>query len=129
MNAGFCLHPEESAGSVLAELELGDLVAVRGIGVSFRAVFPPDDRFFEERIPRAVLALERLVRLASAPLLHAVVARGLEAVHVLLDCVSVSARELLWSDLMGVGGRVPAGGVWAAWCRCCVRRCCCLRRE
>ena len=88
MNAGFCLHPEESAGGVLAELELGDLVAVRGIGVSFRAVFPPDDRFFEERIPRAVLALERLVRLASAPLLHAVVARGLEAVHVLLDCVS-----------------------------------------
>ena len=41
------LHPEESAGGVLAELELGDLVAVRGIGVSFRAVFPPGDRFFE----------------------------------------------------------------------------------
>ena len=39
MIAGFCLHPEESAGGVLAELELGDLVAVRGIGVSFRAVF------------------------------------------------------------------------------------------
>ena len=34
------LHPEESAGGVLAELELGDLVAVRGIGVSFRAVIP-----------------------------------------------------------------------------------------
>ena len=44
--AGFCLHPEEGAGGVLAELELGDLVAVRGIGVSFRAVFPPDDRGF-----------------------------------------------------------------------------------
>lgn len=41
------LHPEESAGGVLAELELGDLVAVRGIGVSFRAVFPPHDWFSE----------------------------------------------------------------------------------
>ena len=47
MIAGFCLHPEESAGGVLAELELGDVVAVQDAGVSLLALgggFPPDLR-------------------------------------------------------------------------------------
>jgi hypothetical protein len=46
------LHPEESAGSVLAELELGDVVAVR---VSFRAwswygIPQPDFRLLQRRM-------------------------------------------------------------------------------
>lgn len=41
---------------------------------------------FGRRVPRTVLALEGLVRLAGAPLLDAVVAFGFEAVEGLLLC-------------------------------------------
>lgn len=40
----------------------------------------------------------------------------------------VSARDVQQSDLMGEGGRVLAGGVWAAWLRVCEAVCGCLRR-
>jgi hypothetical protein len=41
---------------------------------------------FSGRVPRAVLALEGLVRLAAAPLLDTEGSLGFEAVHGLLSC-------------------------------------------
>jgi len=54
------LHPEEGAGGVLAELGLGDGVAVAPLESAFCASMSVWHRNsgFCERIPRAVLALE-----------------------------------------------------------------------
>ena len=127
--AGFCLHPEESAGGVLAELELGNLVAggrfgsvvcfAPGIGTG------PIDGVSRSAYLGPYWLLNDLYGWRAR---HCCTPWWPEDLRPYMSCSIVSAPDVPWSDLKGEDGRVPAGGVWAAWCRCCVRRCCCLRR-
>lgn len=70
----------------------------------------------DSRLLGTVLALERLVRHAGAPLLDTVGTLRLEAVLGLSFCVSASVLRAALVDLVG---SAPAGWLWAAWLRWC----------